>query len=368
MEPEIAPHDAKRNLIETALGQLIEARAIDERESLEIDKWTAWYDATIPMVTDIKIIAGAMEVELEKRRGMRPETEPEQPERPVTQRVTLSDAERQARSRARVLGRNPAAVDDYIKTEVQAGRVPSLRGARRHVKALAGRTASRPKSRRPSRPVRGTPSTPSNESATNAWIGAQARAAMWAARALDALDKIADGERRTERELSRTTGFEVEDYLRRVRLIPWLSIDRQPEGTVFTIHEELRAICDGRMARSDLEGGSVKAFLTHVRSEIIRRRQENLDGFQKAGWSTNTIFVREHSDLLDWIEEQLDGVAVAGRVLREFLTHLRGEIIRRRKENNDEFRKRRWTSEAILRPKQIDLLDWIEKQLDHVPC
>jgi hypothetical protein len=368
MEPEIAPHDAKRNLIETALSKLQDARDIDERDSLKVENWIDWYDRTIPLVTEIKIIAGAMEVELSKRRGMRLETQPEQLFQRVTPGVTLSVSERKARSKDRALGRNPAAVDDYIKTEAHARRVPTRKGALRHVKGLAGRPASRPKSRRPSRPVRATPSTPSNESATNAWIGAQARAAMWAARALDALDTIADGERRTDPELSQAIGFEVEDYLRRVRLIPWLSLDRLPEGTVFTIQEELRAICDGRMARPDLEGGSVKAFLTHVRSEIIRRRQENLDGFQKAGWSTNTIFVREHSDLLDWIEEQLNGVAVAGRVLREFLTHLRGEITRRRKENHDEFRKRRWTSEAILRPKQIDLLDWIEQQLDQVPC
>jgi hypothetical protein len=311
MEPEIAPHDAKRNLIETALGKLQEAREIDETESLEVDKWIAWYDATIPLCTDIKIIAGAMEVELSKRRGMRLEAEPEQRggdrHFKLTPGVSLSKSEWMARSRDRTLGRDPAAVDEYIKTEVHARRVPTRKGARRHVKGRAGSTASSPKPRRPSQ------SSPSNQSAASAWIGTQARAAQRTAKTLAALDTIANGERWTDRQLTRVIGLDVERYLPRVRLIPWLSIDRQPEGTVFTIDPALRNICEGRAPRpkvDDLDGRSLGAFLKHLRGEITRRRKENHDEFRKRRWSSEVILRREQSDLLDWIEEQLDRVPV----------------------------------------------------------
>jgi hypothetical protein len=319
MEPEVAPHDAKRNLIETALGQLIEAREIDERETLptEIEKWTAWYDATIPLVTDIETIAGAMRVEFHTRRGERLVAEPEnlggRPsfQETMSRRDIVSEKDRQQRKKQRALGRQAEAARTYIKTEVAAGRKPSVKGALRHVKGLAGRPASRPKSRRPSRAAQSSPSTPSNQSAPYSWIGTQARAAQRTANTLAALDTVANGECWTDRELTRVIGLDVERYLPRVRLIPWLSIDRRPEGTVFRIDGDLRNICEGRAPRpevDDLDGRSLGAFLKHLRGEITRRRKENHDEFRKRRWSSEVILRREQSDLLDWIEEQLDRV------------------------------------------------------------
>ncbi len=96
-----------------------------------MEKWTEWYDATIPLVTDIKIIAVAMEVELSKRHGMQLESEPDQrggdqkSERhgiKVSMTETLiPHAERIRRSKDRALGQYPAVVDEYIKTEAQPG-------------------------------------------------------------------------------------------------------------------------------------------------------------------------------------------------------------------------------------------------------
>jgi hypothetical protein len=303
MEPEIATHDAKRNRIETALGKLLEAREIDERESLlEIEKWIAWYDATIPLVTDIRIIAGAMEVELSKRRGMRMEAEPQQPGRPVTPGVTLSISERKVRSRDRALGRNPAAVDEYVKTEAHARRVPTRKGAARHVKRPAGQRPS-PRPTLPSLRVRSSAPTRSRLEAA-----AHAKTEEYRKRTLSAIDRVADGPRRSDPALKRAIGGDVEHFLRGVRLIPWLYIDRTQEGTALTIDRELREICEGRAPRPALEGFSIRGFLKHLRENITRRRKENHDEREKARWSTQAINSREQTDLLDWIELELDRV------------------------------------------------------------
>jgi hypothetical protein len=46
--------------------------------------------------------------------------------------------------------------------------------------------------------------------------------------------------------------------------------------------------------------------------------------------------------------------------------NLRAEITRRRKENHDDRQKRRWNPEDIIKRCQSELLDWIEQELDAV--
>lgn len=46
---------------------------------------------------------------------------------------------------------------------------------------------------------------------------------------------------------------------------------------------------------------------------------------------------------------------------------LRAEIIRRRKENHDALNRRKWCPEAISKREQSELLNWIERQLDMIP-
>lgn len=52
--------------------------------------------------------------------------------------------------------------------------------------------------------------------------------------------------------------------------------------------------------------------------------------------------------------------------IQEFLANLRREITRRRKDNHDERMKRRWNPEGVVKRFQTQLLDWIEQQLDVV--
>ena len=49
----------------------------------------------------------------------------------------------------------------------------------------------------------------------------------------------------------------------------------------------------------------VRAMLKDLRAEIARRRKENKDAYRVRG-NSDAIAKREQSDLLDWIEEQLD--------------------------------------------------------------
>jgi hypothetical protein len=51
---------------------------------------------------------------------------------------------------------------------------------------------------------------------------------------------------------------------------------------------------------------------------------------------------------------------------RAFLKNLRKEITRRRKENHAQKQQRIWNVENILKLELIDLLDWIEDELDKV--
>jgi len=51
---------------------------------------------------------------------------------------------------------------------------------------------------------------------------------------------------------------------------------------------------------------------------------------------------------------------------RERHKNLRTEITKRRKENHDDRQKRRWNPEDIVKLFQSQLLDWIEQQLDEM--
>ena len=74
MENEAAPVIGigayqKEQLIREAHEKLKAANRIDERDDLDGASFVEWYDRTIPEVKDIKILAGAMEIEMMRRRG-----------------------------------------------------------------------------------------------------------------------------------------------------------------------------------------------------------------------------------------------------------------------------------------------------------
>jgi hypothetical protein len=292
-------HEEKRILIEAALEKLQGAKAVDERETLTVEKWIDWYDQTIPLVSDIKIIASEMEIEMARRRGRRLDLEGEQRGRPsaeekVTPGVTISGAERKRRFEDRLLSRHPNAVDEYLHTERKAGRIPTKKGARRHVQKVSASNRPKPKGTKPKATMlqRTPPKTVEDQSRI---------------RIYSFLETLADGQARSEQEIRKITKLTAldNDFYRRIRLIPWLMIERTKDGTTFTIDQDLRAICEGRAPRPALGGLSIHNFLKNLRTEIKRRRKENRDEIERVRWDPDEISKQNQRELLNWIELEL---------------------------------------------------------------
>ena len=282
----------KAHLIQEALQTLQTAHQIDERDDLTAASFLEWYDCTIPDVRDIKILAGAMEIELARRRGERIAKEGERRggDTKVNQCVTLvSDLEKSRRSQERALAAEPDAVRAFVQREVKAGKMPSMRGAVGVARAARATAA----------PHRLTKKAEAE----------QVRQHHQEEQTIAAILKLTDGRRRTEAQIATLTGHQTAAFfLQRIRLIPWLRLDRTPEGLVFHVDEELRAICEGRRPRPQLSYQSIDQFLRDLRAELTRRRKENHDEFQKRRWNSELILKREQTTLLDWIEQQLDRV------------------------------------------------------------
>lgn len=280
--PLPSPSSDKQRLIAEALETLRAAHALDERDDLNPATWVAWYDATIPQVRDIKILAGAMEVEMHRRRGEEILKEEERrggDQTKVTHCVTLPRAAVAQRSRDRAVAAHAERVTAYVQHQATAGQVPSLRGA---VRAAV----------------------PKPDRKTAQFQAAQDRVIERASEWIGQLEAVADGERHTDAQITRLTRSDVETFLQRIRLIPWLWIDRTLDGTRFVIDQELRDICEGRQPRPPV-GEPIKAFLARIRGEIVRRRKENHDQTLKSKWTHNSVNVHRQSQLLDWIEEEL---------------------------------------------------------------
>lgn len=280
----------KAILIHDALETLRAAQRLDERDDLDTASFLDWYDRTLPDVRDIKMLAGAMEIELARRRGERIEAEGERRGRPekLSERDSLlSVAVQNQRKRARAIATEPEAVAAFVHREVTAGRVPTVTGA---VKAATAAKATHAPGRKALQ-----------------MDGRQRSMQEFNQELLGQLDQVADDVRRSDRQLAKVIG-DVPRFLKRVRLIPWLTIDRTIDGTVFRIDPQLRAICDGAIPRPELSYTSIAAYLRSLREEITRKRKENRDEREKTRWDSRLILTRVQSDLLDWIEQQLDRV------------------------------------------------------------
>ena len=281
----------KAQLLQDALQTLQAAHGLDERDDLDAANFLEWYDRTIPDVRDIKILAGAMEIEMARRRGERVALEGERRggDTKVTQCVTLlSEASRKQRSRDRLVAEHPDVVQTYVQREVKAGRIPTVR----HAIGVASAARATAAPQRIAKQVAAT----------------QARQSEFDEQAFAAITKVADGTRRTDDQVGKVIGYQTPSFLQRIRLIPWLRIDRTPEGLMFQIDEPLRAICEGRLPRPTLSYQSTDQFLRNLRAEITRRRKENHDEFLKRRWNSELILKREQTSLLDWIEQELDRV------------------------------------------------------------
>jgi hypothetical protein len=129
----------KQRLLESALAELRKAHALDEREAADFTP--AWYDATIQTAVSIKQLAGVIEIELTRRRGLLIAAEGEQRGgdrksaiKVEHQSTLISQAERDERKKARAIADNPEAVERYVQETVAQGRTPTKTGALHAVK------------------------------------------------------------------------------------------------------------------------------------------------------------------------------------------------------------------------------------------
>jgi hypothetical protein len=152
--------ERKAALVTEALRILRAAHAIDERTTVTAADLIDWYNRVCPHVTDIKILAAAMEIELAQRRGATIEAEGERRggnRSKVTDSVTLSNVEKKNRSEDRMLYEESATVNGYVKDTVAAGKKPSVNGA--VAVAQQSRAAKKPKTTKHTKTPK-TPSTP----------------------------------------------------------------------------------------------------------------------------------------------------------------------------------------------------------------
>lgn len=125
----------------------------------------------------------------------------------------------------------------------------------------------------------------------------------------EAVIKLANGKARSIQELSNATGrSDIGQFLARARMLPWLTIDRMPDGYRFTVDEELRSICEDHAPRPQLRGAGVHAFIKRLAKEIYRKRKENQEKNNAIKWNPDNTLKTEQKRLLDWIETELSAL------------------------------------------------------------
>lgn len=129
-------------------------------------------------------------------------------------------------------------------------------------------------------------------------------------RIYDAVEKLADGLRHEPPKAAHVTLSGIPTNiggLRALHLIPWLIITRHDDNTVtLEIDQELRAICEARAPRPELNGWSYRAWSKNLRKTITQKRKENHDERMRKSWQPENIVLRKQTELLNWIEEELD--------------------------------------------------------------
>jgi hypothetical protein len=161
------------------------------------------------------------------------------------------------------------------------------------------------------------------------------KAGFVAARTVDlALTLAAKGADVTLRDIRKESGLgiqSIQSFLMQCRTIPWLTITRCESGKMtFDVNEELKQLCDLHKRRPELDGRSLDQFYKDMRKEITARRKANHDERMKRNWNPENVVRRFQSELLDWIEEQLDLVTTVRRprcMTNKKLPHSGKEII-----------------------------------------
>jgi len=122
----------------------------------------------------------------------------------------------------------------------------------------------------------------------------------------EAAMKMADGRVHSVQRICDMTGhMGAEQFLRRAPMLPWLKIERLPDGYRFVVDEELRLICEDRMPRPQLNGAGIHAFIKRLAKEIDCKRKENHEKHKAAKWNPDNVSKIEQKRLLDWVEREL---------------------------------------------------------------
>jgi len=292
--------DDKRRLIQSAHDDLVGPHLIDERETLADADALAWYDAVLPQATDIKLIAGALEIELSIRRGKLVEQEGElrggdagnQYEQksksdPVSH---FSSAERARRKKDRLLASQETVVRTYTANAIKQGKTPTKRGALCTAYMTRGR-GSRVRAVKPGHRQ-------------------QKSSALNEGRLYQALDKLAAQDRSlSESEIHALTGMSADHLYHVTAHIPWVRRTKSADGLQYTIDTDLREICEGKRPRPQLNGASLSQQLRSLQSEITRRRKERDIYVRRNNWDHLTSHAKFIIELMNWIESELERVA-----------------------------------------------------------
>jgi hypothetical protein len=256
-----------------------------------------WYDEVLPQVTDIKIIAGALEAELSIRRGnligqegeLRG-SEPGTNNREV-QSYSLSNftnVQKKKRSEDRLIAAQAPAVRTYVKNSIKQNKVPTRRGVLATAYMSRGRDTRTPAAK----PLVNRPRGESKDRLYQALgkLAAQDRA-------------LSDGEIHDLSGMSASYVHHVAPY------IPWLRRTKTADGVLFTIDTELREICEGKRPRPQLHGASLSQELRTLRNEIKRRRDERDLYVRRSNWDHLTARAKFLVELVTWLEGELERVA-----------------------------------------------------------
>ena len=134
------------------------------------------------------------------------------------------------------------------------------------------------------------------------------RAAPRGSRLYQALDRLAaQGRALTDSEIHGLTGMSAM-YLHHVTF-PWLRRTKSAYGTQFIIDAELRDICEGKRPRPQLNGTSLAEQLRWLQSEIKRRRNERALYVKRNNWDHLTSHAKFIIELMDWLEGELERVS-----------------------------------------------------------
>jgi hypothetical protein len=105
----------------------------------------------------------------------------------------------------------------------------------------------------------------------------------------------------------------VEHFLRQCAFLPWLnveltlaSVNHLERQWRLTVDHELKDICDGRTPRPELGQSSMREYLAALRKEIDRRRKEAGAKRAARNWNVDAVNKAELVDLLNYIEAELD--------------------------------------------------------------